>query len=128
MISDTRYQIDTLLKMAKITGNENSRNKYVELAEELLFSDGNNSSYEITIFPYGIREFLQNFDAHKKTCAETYNSYLKFCETNGYEKVTKCKFGREIRKFGYIMKSKRNPINQDVQGYYFFIGEENIYG
>ena len=128
MISDTRYQIDTLLRMAKVTTNEDSRNRYVELAEELLFSDTNDSLCEITISPYGIREFLQNFDAHQKTCVETYDSYVKFCKTNRYEKVTKCKFGREIRKFGYIKKSKWNSITQEVQSRYYFIGEEIIYG
>ena len=99
MKDNTRYKIDTFLKMATITASEKKKEDYLLMAEELL-------NFEPT-FDYAgfgdvgemevVSEFIDKLGVENiegRPTAEIYSKYLKFCESIEHIPVNKAYFSK----------------------------------
>lgn len=124
--SDVRYRIDTLLRMANITNNEEKRNQYLLTIEELL-SCGDSLKIDTVEVPFGDEEkmkivnvFVDNFGESNivgKTNTQVFDSYVEFCNDINKEPISKIMFSKYLRKSTGIYPIAKKINNKKVMIY-----------
>lgn len=120
--NDVRYRIDTLLRMANITTNEEKRNQYLLSIEELL-SCSDTEKIDTFEVPFGDEEKMKVVNAFVddykelnilgKTNTQVYDEYVNFCNDIKNEPLSKMLFSKYLRKSTgiYAMQKKIGKKN-----------------
>lgn len=96
-----QYKIDTLLRMAKTTGDVVARERYIAEADVELQQLCDECNVKSTFSPDNFYSECLVFDDITRTKRlDVFNAYLKYCKNTQQESIPKQAFYRFMRKIG----------------------------
>lgn len=105
------------LQMAKTTGSETRKSRYLDMVETLMNEDDavDVDEYSKSI-DEGLKEYMNENDVSRRPISECYTEYLIQCRDIGQTPLTRACFTRQIR-IGYGMKSmvRKNKAKEAVR-------------
>lgn len=103
--NNKRWMVQSLLRMAEITGDEVKRSEYLIQIEELM-EEINEQSHQINEYGHKdatVNMFIQDLESNNiqlvnKSVNDIYVAYVKFCENNDFKKLPKNEFSKRLQR------------------------------
>lgn len=105
------------LQMAKTTGSESRKSRYLDMVEVLMNED---DAVDVDEFSKsiddGLKEYMNSNDVSRRPVSECYADYLSQCRDVGQTPLTRACFTRQIRiGFGLTSAVRKNKAKKAVR-------------
>lgn len=121
-LSKEKWMIQSLLRMAEITDNEEKRTEYLSQVEDIM-SEINMRSEMVIEYTVsegsGIVDFYNQFgNIEGLRLNDIYENYLEFCEDKNFRPLTKSEFSKQTKRY-LPVKTVRKTVEKGKQQIFY---------